>query len=161
MCLPFSDGSFNLLHRGSLFLKSIVPFSFYVSAFHLILFLFIFHPSCPLLPFFPLPLPPTHSTLSCKVSVYANCMLVQLCWESFKRSPYQMCIRYINHVIYLISQPSQRSHTMPGMPRLLTSWKTVACQGFPLISPKKEPTEYSWKKTLIGFFFFFRSERKT
>lgn len=49
---------------------------------------------------------------------------------SFKTSPYQLCIRYINHVIYLISQPSQRSHTPLGMPCLLTSWKTAACQGF-------------------------------
>lgn len=29
-----------------------------------------------------------------------------------------------------------------------------------LISPKKEPTQYIWKKTLIGIFFFFHSERK-
>lgn len=115
-------------------------------------FIFISVHSSPLHTIFPL------------LPLYVHLCLFTPFWSSWvvslKTSLY-LCIRYINHLIYLISQCSQRSHTPPGMPCLLTSWKTAACQAFLSYPLKRNLRRTFGNKPWKGFFFFFHSESKT
>lgn len=64
------------------------------------------------------------------------------------------------HMMYLISWPSSRSHTLLGMPRSLTSWKSTACQGF-LSYPLKRNLRTMFQNRPRFFSFTVKANRKT